>query len=173
MLPKLSTNRHISRFPSTPPNPDSILREATIRQRQKWLQVTTDGLGLEGSHGATLERINAQGSRKSGVPLTDGIQSPNMRMPATPPKSHTIPSRYFLAGSPLPSTITPPIDDLEKEITIAVMGPGGNTHGCPKSAMYCLRQLLDAGKSYFIREVTGISEIKVSNSIFSGKVVSC
>ncbi|PUU72378.1 hypothetical protein B9Z19DRAFT_685097 [Tuber borchii] len=43
---------------AAPPNPDSTLREATVHQHQGWLQVT------------------------------DGIQSPNMGMQATPPMSH-------------------------------------------------------------------------------------
>ena len=59
-------------------------------------------------------------------------------MPAPPPMSYTtrIPSAYFLVGPPLPSTIVPPMGDPKKEITIAVMGASGNTHGCSKSAVY-------------------------------------
>ncbi|PUU75420.1 hypothetical protein B9Z19DRAFT_1131396 [Tuber borchii] len=107
-------------FLAAPPNPDSILQEATIHQHQEWLQATTDELSLEGSPGATLERINAQGGRISGVLLTDSIQSPNMGMPAAPPISHTMPSAYLLPGSSLPSAIVPPMDDPEKETIIAV-----------------------------------------------------
>ena len=265
MQSKLSTNGHISRFPLVHPNPGSILREATILQRQEWLQVTTDGLGLGGSYDTTLEQINAQGGRISEVPLTDGIQSPNMGTPtrsstpcgiqspntgtparsstpdgiqslnmemlfrpSTPngiqlpnmgiparsafsPDGHGIqplnmgmltrpstptgrpstptglpsmptgrpstptgpPSTYFLTGLPLPSTIVPPMDDLEKEITIAVMGLTSNIHACPKSAVYWLRQLLGVGKSYFIREVSGISDIEVGGNRYSCKVVPC
>ncbi|PUU72376.1 hypothetical protein B9Z19DRAFT_1111768 [Tuber borchii] len=88
---------------------------------------------------------------------THSIQSPNMGMPAAPPMSHAIPSAY-LPGSSLP------MDDPEKEVIIAVMGPKGNTHVCPKPAVYQLRQLLGAGKSYFIREVSGILDIEISDT---------
>ena len=128
MLPKLSTYRHISRFHAAPPNPDFILREATVHQRQEWLQVTGDGLRQEDSHGAALERINAQGSQESRVALTGGT---------------------------------------EREIKIAVIGVTGNTHTCPKSVVYYLRPLLGVGKSRFIREVSGISDIVLKRGLYS------
>ncbi|PUU72379.1 hypothetical protein B9Z19DRAFT_685111 [Tuber borchii] len=74
-----------------------------------------------------------------------------MGMPAAPPMSHTIPSTYFLAKPPIPSTIVPPIDNPKKEIIIAVMGPAG------------------AGKSYFIREmIAGISQSDIELCETSG-----
>ena len=51
MLPRLSTNRHISRFPLVPPNPESILREDII-----------------------LERFQTQGGQRSRLPLTDNAE---------------------------------------------------------------------------------------------------
>ena len=36
-----------------------------MHRRRKRLRVMTDGLGLEGAYGATLERIRAQGHQKS------------------------------------------------------------------------------------------------------------
>ena len=131
MLPKLSTNRHISRFLAAHPNHDSVLREATIHQRQEWRREITDGLGPKDPYNATLERFQTQGGRESRLSLTDGT---------------------------------------EREIIIAVMGVSGNAHTYPKSAVYLLRPLLDVGKSYFIREVSGIWDIEVSNRLDSCKI---
>ena len=73
---KLSTNRHISRFLAAHPNPESILREATIHQRQEWVQVQeiADGLGPNDPYNGILERFQTQGGRESRLPLTDGTQ---------------------------------------------------------------------------------------------------
>ena len=70
MLPKLSTNRHISRFLAAPPNPDSILREATIHPLPERLQEITDGLDPEHSFNANLNPTQAQGSHLPTLPLT-------------------------------------------------------------------------------------------------------
>ncbi|PUU75409.1 hypothetical protein B9Z19DRAFT_1131370 [Tuber borchii] len=47
-------------FPAAPKNPDSILPETTIHQRQEWLQVTIDGLSLEDSHNLFKEVLEEE-----------------------------------------------------------------------------------------------------------------
>ncbi|PUU76908.1 P-loop containing nucleoside triphosphate hydrolase protein [Tuber borchii] len=70
-------------------------------------------------------------------------------MPATSPTPHTVLPPYLPTGPPLPSDIVPLRDDQEREVIIAVMGVTGT------------------GKSYFIREVSGISNVEVSSSLHS------
>ena len=53
----LPTDRYASRFLLVSLNLDAILQETTIHQRRERLRVMTDGLGLEGAYGATLDRI--------------------------------------------------------------------------------------------------------------------
>ena len=64
-LPKLFTNRYISRFLLVSLNIDAILQETTIYYRRQRLNAMTDGLGLGGAYGATLGRITGQGGRKA------------------------------------------------------------------------------------------------------------
>ena len=46
-------------------NIDAILQETTIHRRRQKLNAMTDGLGLEGAYGATLDRIKGQGGEKA------------------------------------------------------------------------------------------------------------
>ena len=62
-LPKLSTNRYISRFLLVSLNIDAILQETTIYHRRQRLNAMTDGLGLGDS--ATLDRIKGQYGKKA------------------------------------------------------------------------------------------------------------
>jgi len=69
-LPKLSTDRYISRFQLVSLNLDAIMQETTIRGRRGKLREITDGPGLEDTYGATLDRIKAQGGYKSRLGAT-------------------------------------------------------------------------------------------------------
>ena len=68
--PRHSADKYISRFLLVSLNLDAILQETTTHRRRERLQVMTDELGLEHAYGATLERIRAQGDRKSGLGMT-------------------------------------------------------------------------------------------------------
>ena len=95
---KLSTDWHISRSLTAPLNPDPILRETTIHQRQEWVQEITDDLSPNNPHNATLERLQTQGGRESRLPLTDGTEREIiiavMRITGS---AHTCPARSGLA----------------------------------------------------------------------------
>jgi len=67
----------------------------------------------------------------------------------------------------------PPTDVVEREIIIAVMGMTGITHIYPKPATYQLRQLLGEGRGYFVRGVSGISDIEVSGDLYACKIFPC
>ena len=62
--PKLSTNRHISRFLLVSLNIDAILQETTARRRRQKLHSMTDGLRLESTYEKSLGRIKGQGGAK-------------------------------------------------------------------------------------------------------------
>jgi len=64
-LPKLSTNRHISRFLLVSLNIDAILQETTARRRRQKLDAITDGLGLESAYEKSFGRMKGQGGGKT------------------------------------------------------------------------------------------------------------
>ena len=84
-------------------------------------------------------------------------------MPATLPIPHSPDTKHP------PPTITV-TNGTKREIIIAVMGATGNIHTCPKPAVYRLKQLLGVGKSYFIREVSGTSDIEVGDDLYPCKI---
>ena len=61
---RLSTDRCISRFLLVSLNIDAILQETTIARRRRKLNGMTDGLGLRGVYGETLNRIKGQGEQE-------------------------------------------------------------------------------------------------------------
>ena len=74
---KFSTDRYISRFLLVSLNIDAILREATIHRRRQKLSAMTNGLGLGGAYGATLDRIKGQGEEKSRLGMA-ALMSPSL-----------------------------------------------------------------------------------------------
>ena len=59
------------------------------------------------------------------------------------------------------------------EIIITLIGVTGKIQSQFKTSIDWLRQVIGVGKSYFIREVTGNSEVKVSCDLYSCKIVPC
>jgi len=55
-------------------------------------------------------------------------------------------------------------------VIIAVMGVTGKIQTLFKTCIAWLREVIGAGKSYFIREVTGNPEVKVSGGLYSRKI---
>ena len=64
-LPKLFTDRCISRFLLVSLNIDAILQETTIYHRRQKLNAMTHELGLGDAYDATMGRIKGQGGRKA------------------------------------------------------------------------------------------------------------
>jgi len=67
--PTLSVNRYTFnfRFLLVSLSIDAILHESTAHRRREKLVKMTDGLGLGGVYGATIERIKAQAGDKPGL----------------------------------------------------------------------------------------------------------
>ncbi|PUU74173.1 hypothetical protein B9Z19DRAFT_1001545 [Tuber borchii] len=64
------------------------------------------------------------------------------------------------------STI-PPKDSLGTEIIIALMGVTGKIQSLLEPCIRWLRRATGSGKSYFVREVSGNSEVEVSGDLYS------
>ena len=71
-------------------------------------------------------------------------------------------------GSAMPQQASP-----GTEIIIALMGVTGKIQDVFKTSMHLLIWVTGAGKSYFIREVTGNPEVAVSGDLYSCKMVPC
>jgi len=69
-------------------------------------------------------------------------------------------------ASTMPPEVTP-----GAEIIIALMGVTGKIQSLTKTRIHRLRSVTGAGKSYFIKEVTGNPEVIVSSGLYSCKVV--
>jgi len=62
-------------------------------------------------------------------------------------------------------------DAPSQEILIAVMGVTGKIQkNYPKFTVGLLKGVTGAGKSYFIKELSGHSEVKVSDGLYSCKI---
>jgi len=85
--------------------------------------------------------------------------------------SNLLPKRSskLTTGSVLQPSAMKTHDAPSKEILIAVMGVTGKIQkkNYPKSTVHLLKGVAGAGKSYFIKEVSGQSEVKVSDGLYS------
>ena len=98
-------------------------------------------------------------TRPQGQNHKDILAAPPLGATGDSPQPPQEPSQQDGAA---PQEVTP-----NREVIVAVMGVTGKIQSLFKTCIDWLRSVIGAGKSYFVREVSGNSEVKVSDGLYS------